>query len=93
METASDTKPTVGSVSLWPRRRLLGVGRVCPFDEAQTTAGGVKTAETDPFTMQSLKTPGLYFTGEIMDVTGICGGYNLQWAWSTAYVAAKALSK
>lgn len=63
------------------------------FEEAQVTSGGVSTDEINPKTMESLITPGLYFTGEIIDVDGICGGYNLQWAWSTAHVAAKSLLK
>jgi len=59
------------------------------FEDAQTTAGGISTDEIDPHSMMSRKMKGLYFTGEIMDVDGICGGYNLQWAWSTAHIAAK----
>ncbi len=61
------------------------------FEEAQTTAGGISTDEIDPATMESKLVPGLYFAGEIMDVNGICGGYNLQWAWSSAYIAAEAI--
>lgn len=61
------------------------------FDEAQTTAGGISTAEIDADTMESKIIPGLYFTGEIIDVNGICGGYNLQWAWATANIVSKAL--
>lgn len=59
------------------------------FDEAQTTAGGVSTDEIDPSTLESKIIPGLYFTGEVIDVNGICGGYNLQWAWSTAHIASQ----
>ncbi|MBN1781302.1 aminoacetone oxidase family FAD-binding enzyme [bacterium] len=57
------------------------------WNEAQVTAGGVCTDEIDAGTMQSRIVPGLYFSGEIMDVDGDCGGYNLQWAWSTGYIA------
>lgn len=63
-------------------------GSLNGFEDAQTTAGGVSTDEIDPETMMSRLTFGLYFTGEIIDVNGICGGYNLQWAWSTAHIAA-----
>ena len=56
------------------------------LEEAQTCSGGVNTEEIDPYTMQSRIVPGLYFAGEIIDVNGICGGYNLQWAWSTAHI-------
>lgn len=61
------------------------------FDEAQTTAGGVSTEEIDVDTMESKIMPGLFFTGEVIDVNGICGGYNLQWAWATANMVSKAL--
>lgn len=61
------------------------------FKNAQVTAGGIPTWEINPATMESLICEGLYFTGEIIDVNGICGGYNLQWAWSTGYVCGSAL--
>lgn len=57
------------------------------FDSAQVSAGGVNTAEIDGGTMESLLVPGLYFAGEVIDIDGMCGGYNLQWAWSSGYVA------
>ena len=61
------------------------------FENAQVTAGGVATKEIEKSTMESKIISGLYFVGEIMDVDGICGGYNLQWCWSSAYLAAKAI--
>ena len=57
------------------------------FEHAQVCCGGVDTMEVWPETMESKKVPGLYFAGEILDVDGICGGYNLQWAWSSGAVA------
>lgn len=60
------------------------------FEEAQTTRGGVSVNEINPETMESRLVPGLYFAGEIVDVCGICGGYNLHWAWATAHAAAQA---
>ena len=54
---------------------------------AQVTAGGVDTAELNADTMESRIVPGLFFAGELVDVDGICGGYNLQWAWSSGAVA------
>ena len=57
------------------------------FEQAQVCAGGVSTDEIDNQTMESLLVPGLYFAGELIDIDGICGGYNLQWAWSSGYVA------
>lgn len=61
------------------------------IDRAQVTAGGVPTTEVDSITMESKKVPGLFFTGELLDVDGRCGGYNLHFAWSTAYRAARAV--
>ena len=63
--------------------------KTASFDEAQTTLGGISTEEINPETMESKLVKGLYFTGEIIDVSGICGGYNLQWAWATAHAASK----
>ncbi len=57
------------------------------FDAAQVSAGGVNTAELNADTLESLLVPGLYFAGEVIDIDGMCGGYNLQWAWSSGYVA------
>lgn len=59
------------------------------FDMAQVCQGGVDTAQLEPKTMQSKKTKGLYFAGELLDVDGICGGYNLQWAWTSGYLAGR----
>ena len=58
-----------------------------PFANAQVCAGGVDTSEIDNCTMESKLVKGLFFAGELVDVDGTCGGYNLQWAWSSGYVA------
>lgn len=63
------------------------VSSVNPFANAQVCSGGVDTAEVDPRTMGSKLVPELYLAGELLDVDGICGGYNLQWAWSSGKVA------
>jgi predicted Rossmann fold flavoprotein len=57
------------------------------FDKAEVTAGGVDTSELDARTMESKRAPGLYFIGEVVDVTGWLGGYNFQWAWSSGAAA------
>lgn len=57
------------------------------MDCAQVTAGGIVTAEFDPMTLESRLVPGLYACGEVLDVDGDCGGYNLQWAWSSGRLA------
>ncbi len=63
------------------------------YAKAEVTKGGVNTDEVDAQTMMSKKTQGLYFTGEVLDVTGRLGGYNFQWAFSSAYSCAKFLMK
>jgi len=57
------------------------------MDAAQVTAGGILTAGFDPETMESRLVPGLYACGEVLDIDGDCGGYNLQWAWSSGHLA------
>lgn len=59
------------------------------YDKAQICTGGVDLEEIEGNTMESKLQKGLYFAGEVMDVDGICGGYNLQWAWTSAFIAAK----
>lgn len=61
------------------------------FGTAQVTAGGIKTAEFDAATMQSRLVPGLYACGEVLDIDGDCGGFNLQWAWSSGALAGRLL--
>ena len=57
------------------------------FEQAQVCAGGIDTEEICADTMESKLVPGIYFAGELVDIDGMCGGYNLQWAWSSGYVA------
>lgn len=57
------------------------------YQKAEVTLGGIDTDELSSKTMESKKTPGLFFIGEVVDVTGWLGGYNFQWAWSSGYVA------
>lgn len=68
----------------WP----LSVTGSRGFTDAQVTLGGIDTADFDGTTMQSWMVPGLYACGEVLDVDGDCGGYNLQWAWSSGRLAA-----
>ncbi len=81
-----------------PRERIQALGRYLKelvvdiadtkgFAAAQASAGGVRTEELCAETMESEIVPGIYFAGEVVDIDGICGGYNLQWAWSSGYVA------
>jgi predicted Rossmann fold flavoprotein len=61
------------------------------FNNAQVTVGGVNTAEINPKTLESTIVPNLYFCGEILDVTGDCGGFNLQWAWNSGFLVGNSI--
>jgi predicted Rossmann fold flavoprotein len=61
------------------------------FDKAEVTLGGIDTTELSSKTTESQKIPGLFFIGEVVDVTGHLGGFNFQWAWSSAHAAAQTL--
>ena len=67
----------------------LPVTGVSGFESAQVTAGGVRTAEFRADTLESRLAPGVFACGEVLDIDGDCGGYNLQWAWSSGFVAGK----
>src|SRR5262249_5278818 len=92
---------TLAALSREDRRRLLHTILEWPLDVtdsrgynyAEVTAGGVALDEIDPGTMESRRSPGLYLVGEILDVDGRIGGFNFQWAWSSATVAAGALAR
>lgn len=77
----------VSTVKAWP----FTVAGLRSFKECNATAGGVNTAEIEYGTCASKRVKGLYITGELLDVDGRCGGYNLQFAWASGYAAAKAL--
>jgi hypothetical protein len=95
--TGIDPEKRGGQLSARERRRLrtwlkdfrLPVRGYRPFTEAIVTAGGVDTREVDPRTMESRKTKGLYLAGELLDIQGDTGGYNLQAAFSTGWLAGK----
>ncbi len=69
------------------RAMRLPVTGVSGFETAQVTAGGLRTGEFDPKTLQSRLVRGLYACGELLDIDGDCGGYNLQWAWASGLLA------
>ncbi len=84
------------NASVAAMERELHAWRVVPagtegYAKAEVTAGGVDTAELDAKTMGSRKVPGLYFIGEVVDVTGWLGGYNFQWAWASGVSAGQAV--
>lgn len=80
-------KKVVATMKNW----RMDVKATGDFDKAQVTCGGVNTSEIDVNTMESKICKGLYFAGEIVDIDGICGGYNLQWAWTSGYIAGKSI--
>lgn len=63
------------------------------FKSAEVTAGGVDTKDINPATMESKLQKNLYFSGEVIDIDGDCGGYNLHWAWASGYLAGKSMVK
>ena len=63
------------------------------YEKAEVTAGGVDTSELNARTMESRRVPGLYFIGEVVDVTGHLGGFNFQWAWASGAAAGRALAE
>ncbi len=91
-----------GPLAEWPDKKLRAVAEtlaaweVTPvgtegYRTAEVTAGGVDTNALNSKTMEANNVPGLYFIGEVVDVTGWLGGYNFQWAWASAYAAAQAV--
>jgi predicted Rossmann fold flavoprotein len=87
-------KPPVSAMT-WHLNKLAGVIKsfcmpfsgVLGFEEAQVTGGGIRTSEFNPYTMESVIRKGLFAAGEVLDIYGPCGGYNLQWAWASGYLA------
>ena len=65
------------------------IQKTAGFEKAQVSAGGVSLQEISAGSMESEKTERLYVIGELLDADGVCGGYNLQWAWATAYLCAE----
>lgn len=71
----------------------LKVTGVCGFESAQTTAGGINLDEFNSLTLESKKARGIYACGEVLDCDGDCGGFNLQWAWSSGHAVGKAAAE
>lgn len=80
----ADLKALAARLSAWP----LTVKGTRGLAEAQVTLGGIDTADLDSASLQSWIVPGLFACGEVLDIDGDCGGYNLQWAWSSGRLAA-----
>jgi predicted Rossmann fold flavoprotein len=86
--TREDRRRLIHKLTAW---RLPVVGSR-GYGFAEATAGGVELMEVDAARMESRRAPGLYLAGEVLDVDGRIGGFNFQWAWSTGYVAGRALA-
>ena len=87
--TRDERRKVTRALREWP----LSIADSRGYNYAEVTAGGVPLTEINPATMESRIRPGLYLVGEILDVDGRIGGFNFQWAWSTAHVAATALGR
>ena len=96
-----DGSTTLAHLGREERRRLVAALLETPlavqdsrgYNYAEVTAGGVPLSEIDPGTMESRRCGGLYLIGEMLDVDGRIGGFNFQWAWSSAWVAAQAIAR
>ena len=86
--TRDDRRRLVHALVEWP----LPVSDTRGYNFAEVTSGGVELTEIDPSTMESRVCPGLFFVGEILDVDGRIGGFNFQWAWSSAHVAGRSVA-
>ena len=83
----------VAAVAATIKRWRFSVSGTKGLAAAQVTAGGIATAGFDPHTLESRRVPGLYAAGEVLDIDGECGGFNLQWAWSSAFLATRAIAE
>lgn len=83
------SKLTLEEILTQMKHYKLNIKSTLDLDHAQVCTGGVSCDEIDPETMESKLVPGIYFSGEVADVDGTCGGYNLQWAWSSGYTAGR----
>jgi predicted flavoprotein YhiN len=97
-ETLIDDHGCHGRLADQPNKKLSALGNAINnwvikpngtegYRTAEVTIGGVDTKELSSKTMEARKVPGLFFIGEVVDVTGHLGGFNFQWAWSSGYVA------
>ena len=85
------TQPQLAALAKAMKGLQLPVTGVTGWQHAQVMAGGFNLAEFDPCTLASRLQPGLYAAGEVLDIDGDCGGYNLTWAWSSARLAARSI--
>ena len=89
-ELAVSDKEGFATLAALAKEYRITITKTNPISQSQVCAGGVDLREIDPSTMECVNVPGLYLTGEVLDVDGICVGYNLHWAWATGTIAGKA---
>ena len=89
IEVLADKKTEISSLAEKIKAFPVEIVGTKPFSNAQVCQGGVSLEEISPETMECKKIPNLYLAGELLDADGICGGYNLQWAWSSGACAGK----
>ena len=89
IEVLVDKKTDLSTLAEKIKKFSMEIVGTKPFSNAQVCQGGVSLEEISPKTMECKKIPGLYLAGELLDADGICGGYNLQWAWSSGACAGK----
>ena len=92
-ESGSLSQKEISAIAGFCKKFTLKVTGVNGWQQAQVTGGGVNTAGFSPYTMESQKVKGLYVAGEVLNVTGDCGGFNLQWAWTSGILAGRAMAK
>lgn len=93
LQASNITKTDRQNIILWLKQLTLKVNGTRQWNQSQATAGGVDCTLVSSTTLRSLHHPNLYICGELLDIDGDCGGFNLQWAWSSGYVAALHASK
>ncbi len=90
VDTKNVTASALNAICEISKKFTLKTEGTMSWNNAQVTRGGISTAQVKEDTLESKKHPGLYITGEVLDVDGDCGGFNLQWAWSSGHVAGEA---
>jgi predicted Rossmann fold flavoprotein len=99
VEKSVDIDKNVANLSKSERKKLISnivdfkipIYDTQDFDKSEVTIGGIDCKDVDKYSLESKKIKGLYFCGEVLDVDGDCGGYNLQWAWSSGYIVGKSI--
>ena len=90
---SSLSEANIGRIAELLQNITVSVTKYRDYEFAQVCTGGIPVGDINIKTLESKLVPNIYFAGEILDVDGICGGYNLHFAWATGYLAAKSICK